>query len=458
MHTKGLFAYAELGIPGHELPTTPHVVIDLETTGLFPSEDRIVEIAMARVEDGRIVDEWATLIDPGRDVGPTFLHHISQEMVLGAPMFRDIAGEILARLDGTVVVAHNAAFEEGFLAAELARARIEVPLIPTLCTLRIARAVLASPNYRLATCCEVCGIPLRDAHTALGDVRATAELLPRLLAAAPSLRYPVAPLPLPRYQRLVGPRTRVTRLRKGEDGWIRSLLTKLPVSMTDHDPVGAEPYLDYLSEALSDGKLTGIKARRLGRLAGRAGMGAAQVHELHRRFLDGLRDAALGSGVLSRDEQSRLATIASLLDLPGYFADVTPDVPAQPTATGPSVWCSPAVPQQTRRRLTDAGYQLADNVSRSLTAVVLAEGDAALPQARRAGELGAHLVNAADVEAFVDSSPSAIPERDRLPAPVAPAGWYPDPTGRHVYRYWNGATWGDRVSPGGTAIFTDPLR
>jgi DNA polymerase-3 subunit epsilon len=458
MHTNGLFAYAELDVPGHQLPGVPHVVIDLETTGLFPAEDRIVEIAMARVEDGRVVDEWATLIDPGRDPGPTFLHHISQQMVLGAPMFSDIAGEILARLDGAVVVAHNAAFEEGFLAAELARLRIHVPLIPTLCTLRVARSVLASPNYKLATCCEMCGIPLRDAHTALGDVRATAQLLSRLLAAAPTLRYPVAPSALPRLRRLAGSRTRATSLRKGEDGWIRSLMTKLPVSMTDHDPVGAQPYLDYLAEALADGKLTGDKARRLARLAGRAGMGAAQVHDLHRRFLDGLRDAALGVGILSQEEQSRLAAIAGLLDMPGYFADVTPDVPALPAASGPRVWCSPAVPRQVRRRLADAGYQVATNVTRSLTAAVLADGDATLPQARRAGELGARLVTVAHLDAFLGAAGGEIPERDRLPAPVAPAGWYPDPTGRQTYRFWDGSSWTDRVSPGGTAIFVDALR
>ncbi|MEV0271118.1 exonuclease domain-containing protein [Hamadaea sp. NPDC050747] len=453
-----LFAYAELGADGHELPRGPYVVIDLETTGLFPAEDRIVEIAMARVEDDRIVEEWATLIDPGRDPGPTFLHHISQDMVTGAPTFREIAGEILARLDGTIVVAHNAAFEEGFLAAELARLPIEVPPIPAFCTLRVAREVLASPNYRLATCCEVCGIDLRDAHTALGDVRATAELLPRLVAAAPGLRYPVAPAALPRLRRLAGPRTRVTRLRKGQDGWIRSIVTKLPVSMSDHDPIGAQPYLDYLTEALADGRLTGDKARRLGRLAGRAGMGAEQVRELHRRFLDGVRDAALGSGVLTRQEQLRLTTIAQLLDLPDYFADVTPDLPAQPTGTGPRVWCSPQVPRQIRVRLEDAGYQLATNLTRTVAAAVLADTDVRLPQARRAGELGARLVPLDDVDTFIDGGAAVVPERDRLPAPIAPSGWYPDPTGRHVYRFWNGSSWTDRVSPGGTAIFTDPLR
>ncbi|NUT37260.1 MAG: DUF2510 domain-containing protein [Hamadaea sp.] len=459
MYQPGLFAYAEMTRVGHALPQAPHVVIDLETTGLTPEEDRIVEIAMGRVEGGRLVDEWATLIDPGRDPGPTFLHHISQDMVTGAPTFREIAGEILARLEGAVVVAHNAAFEEGFLAAEFARLRLPLAPMPAFCTLRIAREVLASPNYKLATCCEMCGIDLRDAHTALGDVRATAELLPLLLTAAGDVRYPVLLPTLPSLPTAATPRTRVTRLRRGEDGWIRSLLTKLPVSMSDHDPVGAQPYLDFLAEALADGKLTGEKTRRLGRLAGRAGMGAEQVAELHRRFLDGLRDAALGGVALGADEQRWLVTVAKLLDLPDYFADLIPEPPAAPEpAHGPRVWCSPAVPQQTRRRLTAAGYRLATNVTRTLVAAVVVDGDSRSPQAQRAAELGTPIVAVGDLESFLDAAAAAVPDRESLPAPVAPPGWYPDPTGRQAYRFWSGAFWTDRVSPGGTTIFTDALR
>jgi DNA polymerase-3 subunit epsilon len=368
-----------------------------------------------------------------------------------------MAGEILARLDGAIVVAHHAPFEEGFLRAEFARLGIRTAPLPALDTLRIARAVLASPNYKLATCCEVSGIDLRDAHTALGDVRATALLLPKLLVAAPGIRFPVEPLPLPRMQRLAGPRTRVTNLRKGTDGWIRSLVTKLPISMDDHDPVGAQAYLDYLAEAISDGRITGDETRRLGRLAGRAGMGAAQVTDLHRRFLDGMRDVALGDGVLTPDRQRQLATVASLLDRPGYFADITPDVAEDPLATGPKVWVSPSVPAQTRQRISDAGYQIAGNVTRSLVAAVVAPGDETGPKASRARELGTQVVDLAQVDAFLGATAQAS-ERELLPAPVAPAGWYPDPTGRYTYRYWDSTGWTDHASPGGTAMFHDPLR
>ncbi len=441
-----LFGY---GVPegdGQPLPQAPYVVIDLETTGLTPEEDRVVEIAMARVQDGRQVDEWATLIDPGRDPGPTFLHHISSAMLDGAPRFSDIAGEILSRLDGAVVVAHHAAFEEKFLEAEFARLGLRDQLMPALCTLQLARVVLAAPNYKLATCCEVAGIDLSDAHTALGDVRATAVLLPRLLALAPEIRYPVGISALPRLVKRRGPRTRVTNLRMGTDGWMRSLLSKLPYSMDDHDPVGAEPYLDALGEALAEGRLTREKTRRLGRLAGRAGMGAAQVVELHRRFLDGLRDAALVHDLVTADELRQLNSTAQLLDQPDYFADVTAQGVAEPKS-GPAVWCGPTVTDEVRQRLQAGGYRLAVNISRGLAAAVVGPHDALSLKAQRAAQLGLKVIGVGEVDAFLGMV--------ALPAPVAPAGWYPDPTGRFVYRYWTGQGWTEHVSQGDGTMLTD---
>ena len=117
MSSVGLFAHGSAGGRGGvDLGEVPFVVVDVETTGLSTTSDRIVEIALVRVEGGQVVDEWATLIDPGRDPGSTFIHHITADMLTGAPTFAEVTGEILSRLDGTVAVAHNARFEEGFIA------------------------------------------------------------------------------------------------------------------------------------------------------------------------------------------------------------------------------------------------------------------------------------------------------------------------------------------------------
>src|SRR6478752_4370919 len=129
-----LFQYGGDG-SGFEIDA-PFAVVAIATTGFSPANgDRIVEIAVARVDAaGLVSDEYATLVDPGRDVGPVFVHGISNSEVRDAPRFADIAGELLDRLDGAVVVLHDGAFVERFLDAEFARVGVDLPLAPALCS------------------------------------------------------------------------------------------------------------------------------------------------------------------------------------------------------------------------------------------------------------------------------------------------------------------------------------
>jgi DNA polymerase III epsilon subunit family exonuclease len=490
MSSVGLFAYGSAGgREGVDLGEAPFVVVDVETTGLSPTSDRIVEIALVRVEEGKVVDEWATLVDPGREPGPTFIHHITADMLSGAPTFADAAGEILSRLDGAVVVAHNARFEEGFIAQEFARAGIRTAPLPAVCTQRLARQILAAPNFQLVSCCTVCGIELHDAHTALGDTRATAQLLTRLLVNAPALRFPSAPVPLPRYPGLARPRTRVTGLRKGTDGWIQSLLGKLPYSTSDADPASAEAYLAAVGSALSDGKLTGIEAKALARLAGQSGMGAQQVRDLHHRYLDGLRDAALADDILTNTEYRQLVTAARLLGEPDYFADLTePEADTMhrtqaPKQKGQRVWCSPSVSADVRDRLTRAGFVLALNLTRNVVTAIVAAADQDNTKVARARELAIPIrSDLALDDTLVTTAPSASafqqpdgaaaegvePTGSRTeptPATAAPvptqrlpqvnAGWYLDPSGRWTYRFWDGQNWTEKVSAGDGRTWSD---
>ncbi|WP_433531779.1 exonuclease domain-containing protein [Micromonospora sp. CA-263727] len=490
MSSVGLFAYgAAGGREGVDLGEVPFVVVDVETTGLSPTSDRIVEIALVRVDGGRVVDEWATLVDPGRDPGPTFVHHITADMLAGAPTFGDVAGEILSRLDGAVAVAHNARFEEGFIAQEFARVGINTAPLPAVCTLRLARQVLAAPNFQLLSCCTAYGIELHDAHTALGDTRATAQLLPRLLAHAPALRFPSAPVPMPQYPRHTRARTRASGLRKGEDGWIHSLLGKLPYSTSDADPASAEAYLAAVSSALRDGKLTGVEAKALARLAGQSGMGAQQVRHLHQRYLDGLRDAALADDILTSTEYRQLVTAAQLLGEPEYFADLTdPEVGTTNRAQankqrGQRVWCSPSVSTDVRDRLTQAGFVLALNLTRNVVTAVVAAADQDNPKVARARALSIpirsdltlddvleatetpfltaqHPADTAAVEVEVTESPTVPTPAATAHVPIqrAPqviAGWYLDPSGRWTYRYWDGQGWTEKVSAGDGRTWSD---
>ncbi|WP_052440756.1 3'-5' exonuclease [Streptacidiphilus anmyonensis] len=180
--------------------------VDLETTGLEPGVDRVCEIGVVRFRaDGVVLDEYTTLLDPQRPMAATAIHGIAAEQVRGAPTFAEVAPELERLLAGTVVVAHNLAFEDAFLAAEFRRAGRRPPRWPGLCTLVTARAQLDGPGFGLAALHRsLTDNPVGAAHTALGDSRAAAEVLAALLAQSPTpLRYrgrrpqAVAPTPAP---------------------------------------------------------------------------------------------------------------------------------------------------------------------------------------------------------------------------------------------------------------------
>ena len=323
----------------------PCAVIDVETTGFSPANgDRIVEIAIARVNpSGRIEDEYTTLVNPGRDVGPVFVHGISNSEVLNAPTFEEIAGEVLDRMDGAVVVAHNAALVERFLAAEFERAGVRVPLNPALCSLWLARATMRTPNHKLTTLARAAGLSTLGSHAALHDVRTVAALLPQLLAAhGEPLRYLSGFRPMPVLDGDAQPVPRSIELRKGADGWMASLMARLPLSAADAGDADAQRYLDALADALEDGRLMGGEALALVRLAGSAGLGAAQVEALHRRYLDYLRRVVLANAILTTAELRKLKTAASALGVPTFFDELRPTSPQTLTSRAVSVGAAEA--------------------------------------------------------------------------------------------------------------------
>lgn len=169
------------------LHTLRYAVVDVETTGrAADGADRITEVAVVQVDEGRIVDRFTTLVRPGRPIPPPIvrLTGISDAMVASAPPFRAVADAVHDRLDGRVFVAHNAPFDRAFVDAELARAGRGVPVAATLCTVRLARRLLAHlPRRNLDAVTAHFGIRIAARHRALGDAEATALVLLRLLDA-----------------------------------------------------------------------------------------------------------------------------------------------------------------------------------------------------------------------------------------------------------------------------------
>ena len=192
-----LFGFADKsGI--HELDG-PFAIIDLETSGFNPPGSKILEIAILKIDrDGNELDRFETLIDPeDGNVGRTDIHGIELGMLNGAPTFNDVSGRILELIQGSIVVAHNARFEENFLTFELNEAGHNLDLIPALDTLWLARKTIELPNYKLDTVVTGFNERIIDAHTALGDVVAVSKILPEMLNRIGQLYYPIAHPQLP---------------------------------------------------------------------------------------------------------------------------------------------------------------------------------------------------------------------------------------------------------------------
>lgn len=165
-------------------------VVDLETTGLSPTRSAILEIGAVRVRGLRAVDRFETLVDCGRPVPPeiTALTGIASTMLRGAPR----APEALARLrrwldaaPGAPLVAHNAAFDAGFVRRGFAACGLRPLDAPVLCTRALARRLVPElRRFGLAELTGAFGIRNRAPHRALGDAEATAEALVQLVARA----------------------------------------------------------------------------------------------------------------------------------------------------------------------------------------------------------------------------------------------------------------------------------
>lgn len=156
-----------------------YLLLDLETTGGNPVSDRIIEIAAVRVEEGREVARWSTLVHPGRWVSPfiTNLTGIDNAMVAEAPRFEAVAPRLLELLDGTVLVAHNVRFDHGFLKNEFRRVGIDLR-VRLMCTVRLSRTLYPQHHgHGLDAILRRHGLHSTARHRAMGDVDAVLDFL-----------------------------------------------------------------------------------------------------------------------------------------------------------------------------------------------------------------------------------------------------------------------------------------
>ena len=161
------------------LPTLPRLLapsvafVDLETTGANPVHDRVIEIGIVRITNGRLDHEWSSLVNPGATIPPIIqgVTGITNAMVRDAPAFEDIAEEVLSHLEGSIFVAHNARFDYGFLKNEFARLGLAFqPRV--LCTVKFSRALYPEHHrHGLDALIARHNLSCDARHRALGDAR-----------------------------------------------------------------------------------------------------------------------------------------------------------------------------------------------------------------------------------------------------------------------------------------------
>ncbi len=168
----------------------PFTVFDVETTGMSPSRDRIIQIGAVRIDKDGYISRFNSFVNPGRKIPDSLVcvHHISDEMVASAPHFSQVGRDFLSFANGSTLVAHNARFDLGFLQESLARTGLPLWKGRTLDTLRLIKTTHPGlPSYKLQSLRAIFQLESGDgmmAHRADADVEWTLQILEIALNAA----------------------------------------------------------------------------------------------------------------------------------------------------------------------------------------------------------------------------------------------------------------------------------
>ena len=165
-------------------------VVDVETSGLSERRHHVLQIGVVTVDgNGQVLDRWSSLVAPKRRwwyrVGPVGIHGITRKMVRSAPPGAQVLTDLGRRLQGFRFVAHNAAFDVGFLRKAARSHGVVLAIDNPLCTLQLSRRLDPDRrlSHRLADLCARYDVELVRPHDALADADATAAVLPHLLRA-----------------------------------------------------------------------------------------------------------------------------------------------------------------------------------------------------------------------------------------------------------------------------------
>ncbi len=168
-----------------DLAASPLVVFDLETTGLDPVKNEIIEIGAMKIESGEVRGVFNKLVNPGAPLPSEIVNitGITDEMLKDAPSIRDVLPEFLEFIGASAMIAHNADFDMPFIREKLKSNLGKNLGNRSICTLMLSRILLPNlENHKLHTVAGYFKIPVYARHRAIGDVEATFQVWQNLAA------------------------------------------------------------------------------------------------------------------------------------------------------------------------------------------------------------------------------------------------------------------------------------
>lgn len=156
----------------------PVVAFDTETSGAYPLESEIIELGAVKWFKGQVIGRFQTLLKPSRALTADNIriHGITNEMVVDAPLMQNQILSFCEFIEDSILIAHHAPFDLGFLVPEIEKAQLRFPNCELLCTSLISRALLSTTNHKLQTLVKELGLVGGDAHRAYDDAYACLQV------------------------------------------------------------------------------------------------------------------------------------------------------------------------------------------------------------------------------------------------------------------------------------------
>ena len=157
----------------------PIVAFDTETSGAFPLEAEVIELGAVKWFKGEVIGKFQTLLKPSKELQPDNIriHGITNEMVSDAPLMNTEISKFCEFIDNSVLLAHHAPFDLGFLAVAIEKNSLRFPHNLNLCSSLLSRALLTTTNHKLQTLIKELNLVGGEAHRAYDDSFACLQVL-----------------------------------------------------------------------------------------------------------------------------------------------------------------------------------------------------------------------------------------------------------------------------------------